>query len=68
VLLAKALQELEVLSVPGAHLKHDARRPTGGGERAVNLVYLPRVGYLHRDDADAALTGRLEHPAQACRP
>ena len=40
LLLTDRLQELEVLSVAGADLKHDPRRVTGLAQRAANLIQL----------------------------
>src|SRR5262249_20834503 len=64
-LLPELLQELEILRVPRAHLKHDARRIPARAQRFLNLLDVTLIGDFHRDNPDAVLAGQLEGPRQA---
>jgi hypothetical protein len=67
LLSSDQLQELEVLRVARADLKHDARRIAGFSERIANFVDVGLMGHFHRDDLDAVFARELEDIGQAFR-
>ena len=62
---AHGLQELEVLDVARADLKHDAGGLSRLLEALGDLVHVALVRHLHRDDADAVFSREREDVRQA---